>query len=346
MEVLVVYQFCTFGGVERMLLNRAIAFKNAEIDVKLSIGYLHDSGALQDFQGFVAAQDLSSGVDPFIIESPADSRLRREYGLILVIDTPDALPYLSGRRNLYVECHTPYRQNRKYLDRIPKSVRGVIVPSDSFGHLIQGEFPRLPPLHTLSNPIPGDFFDCPAPGARIFAKRPIAYLGRLDELKNAREAFQVFRQLAQVAEVMFFIVGQGAAEPDTLKTLSAAGILGKAFIRNNLPFESVPSLVGMVKASRGAYFSPSKGESFGLSVAEFMAGGVPVVVSDIPAHRELVDGDERFLYKLGDIDAAARGVSSLLEHWDAMSKLASRYAEKFRQDRFVQQWQSLFDAAS
>lgn len=346
MEVLVVYQFCTFGGVERMLLNRALAFEAAPLDVRLSIGYLHDSGALQDFQRFVSAHGLNNRVDPFIMEGPADSRWRQQYDLILVIDTPEALPYLSGRRNLYIECHTPYRPNRKYLNRIPKNVRGVLVPSESFGQLIHAEFSRLPALDVLPNPVPDDFFDCPAPGAGIFAKRPISYLGRLDELKNVTEAVQVFRRLRQVDDVMFFIVGQGAAQPDTLKSLSVAGILGRTFVRDSLPFESVPSLVGMVKAGRGAYLSPSKGESFGLSVAEFMAGGVPVMVSDIPAHRELVEGDERFLYTLGDIDAAARRLLSLLENWNDMSELVSRYAAKFRKDRFIRQWQNLFGIAS
>ena len=338
MEVLVVYQFCTFGGVERVLLSRAIAFRNAGLDIKMSIGYLQDSGALDSFLRYLSHQHLTDRVDPFLVNRSADNRLDQEYDLTLVIDTPEALPRLAGRENLYIECHTPYRANRAYLRKIPADIAGIIVPSDSFRRLIEAECPDLPEVQVLSNPVPDEFYDCPVPPSRVFQQRPIAYLARLDDLKNFKEALHVFEQLKGLDEIMFSVVGQGATRPETYRSLRQAGILGRTFLRNSIPFDKVPFLVGTVKAHRGIFISPSKGDSFGLSVAEFMAGGVPVLISDIPAHRELVDGDTRFLYELGEIRSAARGISLLLEEWNQMSTLIRSHAGKFREQRFIQDW--------
>jgi glycosyltransferase involved in cell wall biosynthesis len=48
-----------------------------------------------------------------------------------------------------------------------------------------------------------------------------------------------------------------------------------------------------------ALITPSRWEGFGIPLLEAMACGAPVIASDIPAHREVLDGHER-LVKLGD----------------------------------------------
>jgi glycosyltransferase involved in cell wall biosynthesis len=337
-ELLMIYQFCSFGGVERVLLNRAIAFKNAQLNIKMSICYLHDSGALRFFRDYIILHDLEQVIEPLLLNTSSDDRLGRTYDLILVIDTPEVLPDLAGRDHVYVECHSPYWANRQYLRNIPKGIRGVIVPSESLRILIQKDFRNLPPIHTISNPVPDEFFQYRVPVSTTFQKRPISYLARLDSLKNIREALDVFECFKDVENTMFFIVGEGAIREDFLRSLRAKGIMNKAFLRNSLPFDKIPLLVSTIRAHRGVFISSSKGESFGLSVAEFMAGGVPVLVSDIPAHRELVNGNDNFLYALGDVDSASKKISLLLENWDRMSDLMGDYANRFREGRFINEW--------
>lgn len=59
-----------------------------------------------------------------------------------------------------------------------------------------------------------------------------------------------------------------------------------------------------------ALVTPSRWEGFGIPLLEAMACGAPVIASDIPAHREVLDGHEH-LVKLGDESSWASAFSWL-----------------------------------
>jgi glycosyltransferase involved in cell wall biosynthesis len=340
MDVLIIYQFCTFGGVERVVLNRAEAFKKANRDINLSVAYLHDSGALNSFQDYIRAHDLDERLSAFLITGYFIPELSR-YDLILVIDTPQVLDKLSQLDNVYIECHTPYINNRQYLRNIPKNIKGIIVPSKSFGNLIGHEFPDLPPIYVLPNLVPDKFFEAfPHIEKEIFSKRPITYFARLDELKNFNEAARIFESYAKDNDVMFVVIGNGADSSERIAALEKKGLLAKSLLRGGIDFDKAPYLINLVKRHRGLFISPSKAESFGLSAAEFISGGVPVLLSNIPEHRALVENDERFLYSLGDLFEAKEKLDFLLQNWIEMSNQVVKYAKKFDAQTFIAAWDS------
>ena len=344
MNILVIYQFCSFGGVERVLLNRAKTFQKNNLKVNISVGYLHDYGALQSFQTYIQSHKLDDYLSAFLITEKPVSNLD-EYDLVLNIDTPQFFENTLHVKNMNVECHTPYVENRQYLRTLPKNVHGVIVPSEAFKSLLLREFPNLPPVYVLPNPVSEDFFDIPiSENDRIYAKRPLAYLARLDKLKNFTEAGRIFELFAVNEDVMFAIVGSGAETVDMVCDLERKKILDKTFLRDKIDFDAIPAFVGMIKNHRGVFISPSMGESFGLSAAEFMSAGVPVLLSDIPAHRELVNGDKRFIYPLGDIALAKEKIVDLLNNWEDASKFMESYSQKFRGVSFVDAWKTYTDS--
>ena len=58
------------------------------------------------------------------------------------------------------------------------------------------------------------------------------------------------------------------------------------------------------------FVSVSRGEGLPVAVMEAMAAGMPVVLSDIPPHRELVDGlDAVPVLPLGDTEGFAREIA-------------------------------------
>ena len=339
MDVLIIYQFCTFGGVERAVLNRARTLKKHGLEVTISVGYLRDFGALRSFQDYIRAHELDDRLSAFLIAEdsfpdPAD------YDLVLNIDTPQIFKRTRTAKNIYVECHTPYIENRQYLQTVPKNTRGIIVPSESFRALIESEFPHLPPVFVLPNPVSDEFFNIqPSSEFDFFSKHPIAYFARLDELKNFSEAVEIFELFSVAGETMFLVIGNGAE--DKLNSFEEKGLLGKTLFRDHLDFDLAPALVDLVRRHRGIFISPSKGESFGLSAAEFISGGVPVMLSDIPAHRELVNHDERFLYPLGEIKTAQARITDLMENWETMHGLMTSYSAKFKGDAFINAWKKL-----
>jgi glycosyltransferase involved in cell wall biosynthesis len=344
MDILIIYQFCTFGGVERAVLNRAKTFKKYQQNVRLSIGYLQDHGALSSFQTYIHTNQLNDCLSAFLITADTWQNLD-QYDIVLNIDTPQIFEHTLRASNVFVECHTPYIENRQYLKSLPQNIKGLIVPSEAFKTLVVSEFRQLPPIFVLPNPVPEEFFNIPfAPNERIFSKSPLAYLARLDELKNFAEAQRIFNLFAKNEKVMFAVVGRGAEDIALINKLISQKILDKTFFRDQIDFDAVPAFIQMVKNHQGVFISPSKGESFGLSAAEFISAGVPVLLSDIAPHKELVNGDEMFTYPLGNIFAAKVKILNILMHWEDASNTMKSYGKKFQGDSFINAWQSIVNA--
>ncbi len=338
MDALIIYQFCTFGGVERAVLNRIQVFRRYGLDIRVSIGYLSDSGALQSFQDYIRVHDLSDHLSSFLLD-PQEGLDWERYDLISVIDTPQVFGSLAGASNVFLECHTPYRLNRQYLKTLPDNIRGLLVPSESFKALLLEEFSDLPPVSVIPNSVSEEFYrPSPAEAQPVFRRRPLTFFARLDNLKNIAETLEIFASLSGRDDVMHIIIGQGAREQAFLDSLSEKGLLARTLLRNEIAFDQAPALASLVSRHQGIFLSPSKGESFGLSAAEFIASGVPVLLSDIPAHRDLVNGDERFLYTLGDIPSARQKLLAILDDWQAMSRLMASYGERFRGEAAYAAW--------
>jgi glycosyltransferase involved in cell wall biosynthesis len=336
MDILNIYQFCSFGGVERALLNRAMAFKSHDLKVAISVGYLHDYGALNAFRSYIKLNRLEKYLVPFLItEDYLFDKTR--YDITLIIDTPQVFDKFSSNQNVFVECHTPNIENRQYLKELPENIKGIIIPSKSFQSLLLSEFPGLKHTFVLPNPIPEVFF-AEQNGASVFTKRPVAYVARVDALKNYDEALQLFASIKDLDDVFFMVIGVGATFAERLAPLEKNGLLDRTFRREHIQFDAVPAMINMIRNHRGVFISPSKGESFGLTAAEFICGGVPVLLSNIPEHMELVNNDDRFLYPLGDVNTARRKLIQLLTNWDQSSSLVRTYRSKFKSDSFITSW--------
>jgi glycosyltransferase involved in cell wall biosynthesis len=344
MNILIIYQFCTFGGVERTILNRAKTFRKYRQNVNISVGYLHDYGALHSFQTYIHVNNLDDFLSAFLIHENAIPDLN-QYDFVFNIDTPQIFKRIRHASNMFIECHTPTFKNRQYLKTLPKNIRGILVPSNAFKSTLVGEFQQLPPIFVLPNPVTEDFFDIPfSVRDRIYSAAPLAYLARVDdELKNFSETASIFELFANDKTIMFAVVGRGAEDVKLLSGLENKKIIGKTFLRDQIDFDAAPAFIGMIKNHRGIFISSSKGESFGLSAAEFISAGVPVLLSDIGPHRELVNGDERFIYPLGDIHSAKEKIIKLLNQWDEACKTMEAYGQKFQGDSFISAWQEFLN---
>ncbi len=343
MDVLVIYQFCTFGGVERAILNRAKAFRRHGMDVHIHIGYLKDLGALQSFQDNIRINGLEDAITAFVLPTKKNIDWG-SYDLVSIIDTPQIFDQVMNLDNVFVECHTHYRENRQYLRKIPDNIRGILVPSATFKSQLRAEFPGLPAIHVIPNLVSDEFFQAEEnPAAAVFSRRPITFFARLDPLKNFSEAVEIFESLLDEDNVMFFVIGHGAEEKARIQTLLRKSVLDRMLLRERISFSEVPYFTRLVKSHKGIFLSPSKGESFGLSAAEFLCSGVPVVLSRIPAHSDLVSGDERFLYELGNTGMAREKILAIWKDWEAMGKRAASYGEKFRGGAFTSAWMQFME---
>lgn len=93
---------------------------------------------------------------------------------------------------------------------------------------------------------------------------------------------------------------------------------------------------------------PTVREGFGLSVAEAMACGLPVVASDCSSLPELIDhGKGGFLCPVGDVEAFAEKINLLAENPDLRKEMGeynrARVENMFRFDRMISEYSQLFE---
>ncbi len=346
MKILYVYSYCTFGGVERVILNRAEAFREYQMDIHIDVLFLHDVGAFQDLVGYLERNDLTHYLNAMVPEKKDQDMASfvdlAQYDMVFNIDTPSCFEALEKVNNFFVECHTPYVQNRRYLSSLSDKVKAIIVPSKTFARTIEHELRNDIPLQVLPNSVPRIFFDCARQeSAKIYAKRPIAYMARLDSLKNIDEALKVFTRLKGRDDVFYVIVGAGATEDQFIQLIEESGIIDRTIVRSKISYDKVTDFFAFLRAHRGMFFAPSKAESFGMVVAEGIVSGVPVLASDIPEHRALLQGDADCLYSLTNIKEAADKMLQLLARWDEKQDHMHAYAREMGHAGFIRGWQEL-----
>jgi glycosyltransferase involved in cell wall biosynthesis len=108
--------------------------------------------------------------------------------------------------------------------------------------------------------------------------------------------------------------------------------------------------VGFAAASRlllamadagGIFVSPSRSESFGLSAAEAISCGLPVVLSDIEPHRALVDNNPFFLYPRGEHERLAERIAWLADHRAEAKNALEPLRNNLAARAFIEDWQAL-----
>ncbi|MCL2391240.1 MAG: glycosyltransferase [Oscillospiraceae bacterium] len=337
-RILYVYQWATMGGVERVFLNRARAFKQHGLKIRVDIYFFHDSGGLDNFKQYIKYFGLE---DYLSVVRNIDERV---YSRIFTFDTPEVFAIVKDTSKVIVECHTPYKKMREYLKSMPVDIAGLVAPGEAFLNLIIKEVPKS--LHNKLFILPNFYFEnvaCVTP-SKIWDKTPIFYFGRMDSLKNTKEILEMFRSLKRERGDDYILVLAGTVIKDDLdlaKVAKALAIEDRLTYLPPVPFEKVDELLYTIKAHRGIFISSSTGESFGLSALEAMGSGVPVMLSDIKCHEALVDNDPDFLYESGALDAAVSKIGMIEQNYDEFSGKVKLYSQKFNSANFITSWKAL-----
>ncbi len=300
MQVIItyIYQWATIGGVERVILNRALALKFlGNQNYKFKVLYLEDGGGLEAFKKFIDLYDLSKVIVKVDI---LNKNLLDDNSLYSVIDTPKGIEILNKYNKPYfVECHTPYIENRQYLKYLDSDIL-VTVPSKHFREIVVNEAPHIRNVFVLMTPI-----HIQKPHKEIkfpkYRGRLLAYIGRMDELKNFIYILDAFEQLVYDFHKHNFhllLVGPYSKKYNIYEELIKRKILNKTILIPPVGFDKIDDLLEALEKENAIVISASKGESFGMSVAETILHDVLILLSDITAHQYLVKNNQKFLFKL------------------------------------------------
>jgi glycosyltransferase involved in cell wall biosynthesis len=345
-KVLFVYKYLTLGGVEAVLRARLDGLAPAGIEAHA--WFFHDYGGRSIFHG----REDRLHVGP--VEACLRFARREGFDLLSSIDSEEVLPGFAGaaerprRPRLIMECHSAYLANIGYLRGLAAyRPAAVFTPSEGQARLVQerlgqgshgiDRIDRIDrsngtaeiEVRVVPNPLRQEFVAEPSPFPAPPPRPVIAWIGRLDDHKNWAGFVEIAGLLARRGvDHEAWIIGK-PVEAD-----GAARLLGKAreekVLRRlrwfgALPHGRIPTFLDAVRDSGGAVVSTSRGESFGLTIAEAMARRCAVAAPDQSPFPELVErGKTGSLFLPGSADSAADRLQELLADPDLRTAYGCR----------------------
>jgi glycosyltransferase involved in cell wall biosynthesis len=183
------------------------------------------------------------------------------------------------------------------------------------------------PLQVIPNGIPLDKIAASDPArVRGFAFAPhekvVLYAGRIDLGKNVESLLAALARIADEVPFAAVICGDGARRRHAERMARELGIAHRVFFTGY-----VDNLWDLMKRA-DAFVSLSRFEGCPNVVLEAMACGCPLVVSDIPAHREILDEHSALFADPDDADEAAAALKATLMCGDAAQERARAARER------------------
>lgn len=136
--------------------------------------------------------------------------------------------------------------------------------------------------------------------------KTILFAGRLDEGKNAATLIEALARIEGQIEFTAVIAGDGPLREHLQRLTVMHGIAHRVSFVG-----TVPTIVDLLRRA-DLVASLSRWEGCPNFVLEAMASGAPLVLSDIPAHRELLDERGARFVPADDADAAAQAMLATL----------------------------------
>lgn len=148
----------------------------------------------------------------------------------------------------------------------------------------------------------------------------IVTVGRLVTLKGQEQLIAAASILAgQFQNLRVFIVGDGPLRESLQQKAESLGLSDNIVFTGSV--DDVPAYLRLADV----YVSTSHREGMPLATLEAMAWQIPVVASDIPANRGVIEhGKTGLLYQGGDIEALARTIKQAVEEPEEAQERARR----------------------
>lgn len=196
--------------------------------------------------------------------------------------------------------------SRWLLRKVYKHSAGCTAVSDWLCRLLQQRFTILGPVR-IGNVVNDEIFYPEAGRRDLFTFLHVSTLGYQKNPEQMLEAVSIAKRLTAVP---FQLIVYGPALDELKRLAEALGITGVVHFRNEVPQETLAA--EMRRAD--ALILYSRYETFGCVVIEAFASGVPVIVSDIPPMREIVDAHNGVLVAVDRPDLLAEKMVWMMQH--------------------------------
>jgi glycosyltransferase involved in cell wall biosynthesis len=193
---------------------------------------------------------------------------------------------------------------KAYLSPFYKACDLVIVPSKSMMKVLEEHFNFTSPVEVIPNGL--DL--TPFRSARQPVDRSVfgfnndhviaTYVGRLSPEKNLSLLIRAFYGVVMTYEhVRLLLVGDGPDRENLENQIKHMRITDKVYFTGMVEYEYIPAYL----AACDFFVTPSYSETFGMSTAEAMAAGKPVLGLDAPGSRDIIEDGVTGLITTDDV---------------------------------------------
>jgi glycosyltransferase involved in cell wall biosynthesis len=198
-------------------------------------------------------------------------------------------------------AHVAYRPLSRVLFRACAHIVSVSVAE---ADALTRDFPNLAaPVTVIPNGVAGDFAD-----AQPFEEAAAVVLaaGRMEPYKQFDRVALAAASLPDENEVV--LLGDGPARQRVEWLIAQRGLEGRVRLLGRVSDEDRRRWFRTAKV----LVSMSRYESFGLTLVEALAAGIPVVASDIPAHREIAEAQPEGAVRLVSANASPHEIANAI----------------------------------
>jgi len=159
---------------------------------------------------------------------------------------------------------------------------------------------------------------CVASRVSSKSKRRVGMVARLDQIKDQASLIQAFALCKNSSFWDLVLIGDGP-QREYLEELSQRCGLNPSYMFLGQRLD-IPEILGSLDLFA---FSTTSAEGFGIVLIEAMAAGLPVIASDVPACREVLDdGAAGLLVSPGDVHAWSTCLDELMSQPEVRERLA------------------------
>ena len=153
--------------------------------------------------------------------------------------------------------------------------------------------------------------------------------GRREDEKGIPELLRTLKEVSsRIPKVSLHLIGKGNMTESYRKQAIDLGVVDRVIFHNWMDINAIQAFIS--KCAVGVF--PSRIESFGLSMAEAMAAGLPIIATRVGALPEFIeDGVTGTLVPPGNIPALYRAILEKLENPNHAQILADSGRETMRQ---------------
>lgn len=172
-------------------------------------------------------------------------------------------------------------------------------------------------------------------------ERIVLHASNFRKIKRIGDVIHIFKKLNDVIPSKLLLVGDGPERP------MAEALCRELNLCDEIRFVGKQQDMEEIFAIADLFLLPSEYESFGLSALEAMAGGAPVVSTNVGGLPEIITpGENGFMANIGDTGQMAQYAIDILKDENTFKRFkanARKQAENFDITRIVPQYEHLYE---